>query len=548
MKKYGLILIPSLLFLISCNQQSDRSHIVLKIGSLKITKYEYNRNKHRELEINSNIEKKPTLKDWNKQFIDKCFFIVDAYDKKYDTLTSIKKNIYYTSKIMMTQQYGYLWGAVVEPEVYKFQELSKEKIDKRKKLFYFDYISTNNIDNLKNILSSDSLIDSYMKYKRLKDKCQSNKSFFSTGYFSTQWPFNSFWKYKDYLFNLKEKTVSKLIYINNNYYYLYLDHIETLELDKEELDKLKTELRIGKEIEIDEKRTEEMNHKGNLKFNYENINKITDLLERHRELSSIDYNTELIQYVIDNKVVKLNFRNFLDFNNSTVFHKPISSKSQFISSLNQYYYNEYLNNEAIKLGLYKLDTFLLDEKNYENNLLYNYYIQKYVTNTISIDSSEILKYYLRHKTLFIQPENLKADIYIFDNPNYIRNSAYKIKSLLLDKKINETRDTNVIKGLNKVILDFNINLETDRNQFSKGTFNDIDKIKIPIVSMEPLIYKNKYVILYIKDSNGKCFMAFDQVYNRIREFIELDKSDIIRRSILENIKKKYKIEINEIEN
>src|SRR6266542_6767274 len=150
MKKFIPILI--LIAFCSCNSKKKDTEKVLKIGSLEITKYEFEKNKKQEI---GEKEEKQTS-DWKNKFIDKCYIIADAYIKKYDTLTNVKKQIFYIGKIMMVQQGGYLWNETVTPVVDKLKVLTNEKIEKRKKMYYFDYISFSSLESLLEVTKGDT--------------------------------------------------------------------------------------------------------------------------------------------------------------------------------------------------------------------------------------------------------------------------------------------------------------------------------------------------------------------------------------------------------
>lgn len=112
MRKLAYILVLN--FLLSCSHNKniiDKS-IVLKIGSLEITRYEFEKNKRQYLILNvtdsSALINPGKLAAWKKNYIDKCIIISDAYNKGYDTIASIQNQIKHVGNFMMIQRYGYL--------------------------------------------------------------------------------------------------------------------------------------------------------------------------------------------------------------------------------------------------------------------------------------------------------------------------------------------------------------------------------------------------------------------------------------------------------
>lgn len=541
MNKYYPIILLVISFFYACNTSEINKDIVIKISKLEITKYEFEKNKDRAFPGNK-LKSNKELSKWKKEYLDRCIIMADAYEKKYDTVKAIQKEIQHVSKLMMVQKYGYLWENTVSPIVDANKKVTESKSEKRKKLFYFDYIFCHDLKDLIRITNSDTILENIEEYTKLKNKCQLN-DVLESGYISQQWPFITFWKYKDYLYSLKEGEVSHLLTVDDNYYFLYLDHIENFKITEKDKDDLQKELQIGMEKEIDEKKTNEMIAKGNPFINYENVDSVIQFILKGHDISEFKNNLELIRYNIDNNTKKIDFNTFLEDYSFIPMRKGIKDKETLIWYVNQYFYDDYLNAEAEKLGLYNSDVFLLDQKNFQNNVIHRVYIENEIIKKIEIDSSEILNFYNNNKSNFTQSKTITVNMYVFDKAGDAVRNAYIISDFLKRNQPDKTKDASIIKNLREFTPNFKIDMEANE-EFSKEFINEILTMKVSSLSSHPIQFHNKYVLLYKKEEEGQSIKKLKNVYNQIDGKIKHEKIEIKKQEILKELKKKYTIDID----
>lgn len=541
MNKYYPIILLVISFFYACNTSEINKDIVIKISKLEITKYEFEKNKDRAFPGNK-LKSNKELSKWKKEYLDRCIIMADAYEKKYDTVKAIQKEIQHVSKLMMVQKYGYLWENTVSPIVDANKKVTESKSEKRKKLFYFDYIFCNDLKDLIRITNSDTILENIEEYTKLKNKCQLN-DVLESGYISQQWPFITFWKYKDYLYSLKEGEVSHLLTVDDNYYFLYLDHIENFKITEKDKDDLQKELQIGMEKEIDEKKTNEMIAKGNPFINYENVDSVIQFILKGHDISEFKNNLELIRYNIDNNTKKIDFNTFLEDYSFIPMRKGIKDKETLIWYVNQYFYDDYLNAEAEKLGLYNSDVFLLDQKNFQNNVIHRVYIENEIIKKIEIDSSEILNFYNNNKSNFTQSKTITVNMYVFDKAGDAVRNVYIISDFLKRNQPDKTKDASIIKNLREFTPNFKIDMEANE-EFSKEFINEILTMKVSSLSSHPIQFHNKYVLLYKKEEEGQSIKKLKNVYNQIDGKIKHEKIEIKKQEILKELKKKYTIDID----
>jgi hypothetical protein len=545
MKKYYISAIVFLSFNYACNTNKIDKRIALKIGKLEITKYEFDKNKERGLKRNHgnrNINDSKKVLQWKKEYLNNCFIVADAYEKKYDTIKTIQKIVKNISRIMMVQKYGYLWKRNISPIVDSFKLITPAKAEKRKKMFYFDFIRSKNYQGLKEITANDTIIRTLKEYNKLKNKCYLYP-ILQTGYTSQQWPFISYWGFKDYLYNMKEGEVSKLLSYEGDYYYFYLDHIENIELTQKDKDNCQFELTIGIENEIENKQVKEMEYKCHPIINDANVDRVANYISNNHSIFEFKNNIELLRYELENKEKELNFNTFLEYYSYLIMKQDIDSKEILIEYLHQYCYDDFLNNEAEKLGLYKTDTFLLDQKNYKNNVLNDEYIQRNIVSKIMIDSAEIIAFYNNNKIKFKQPKKIVFDLYIFNNRGDAFESMNKISGYLKENQNDKTHDTSIVTGLKGFKSNFEINLESN-NDYSKEFVNLILTMDIKSLSKRPVPLNKQYVLIYKKNTEGVCIRKLKDVYSLIESQLKYDEINSKIKVLISELNKKYKVEID----
>jgi hypothetical protein len=532
-----------LVFVFSCSNNNTRldKNVVLKIGKLEITKYEFERNKTRDLVINgtdsSALYNSAKLAVWKKSYINKCMIIADAYDKKYDTIKSIQKKIEHVGNYMMVQRYGYLWKQTISPIVDANKVVTDEKIEKRKKIYYFDYVASKNIEELIKLTNPDTIVQNKAEFLNLKKQYPQNNAL-SAGYFSIQWPFLSFWKYRDYIYQMKEGSVSKPLLVGNNLMYLYLDHVEEITITDKEKANILTELQLGTEEELLAKGALDMKAQCQPNLNEPNIDIISQFLSKGNSITEFKDDIELIEYYINDTLRKKGSKDFIEYYSNLIMRDEIKDKERLRSYIYEFYGDDYLMNEAKKLNLYNSDIFKLDKKNYQNNILFGKYFENEILKNIKVDSSEIIRYYTANKHLFKQPKNIVASMYVFDKMSDAITNSNKIV-----EHLNKKKDTANIEGLSQLISKVMIDLEKT-DQYSKEFINTLIATPIGRITQRPVLHQNKYVVLFKNEENGESYKKLLDVYNNIENQIKAEKGEIKRQALVSQLKTRYKIELD----
>ena len=540
----NIYLIIVILLLFSCNNDNLRNQIVLKIADLEITKYEFEKSRKNAFTDNKNdIGEKIKLNkqsEWKKQYLAKYTIIAHAYKLGYDTISEIQKQVEFMSNFMIVQQYGYLWKATVSPIVDEFKQVTKVKEQKRKKLFYFDYIICNEINDLLEATNGDTIIENLNEYNKLKNKCHLYESLHS-GYISQKWPFISFWKYREYLYKMNNGEVSELMKIDDSYVYVYLDYTEDIEITDNEKSNLQTELQLGIEQEIDDKKTVEITEYCKPSFNNKNIEELTTFLEKDKFENYLK-NPVLLEYYISDTLKKLDFLSLLEYNSYLPVKNVVNTNAKLLELINQYYYDDYLKWEAKKIGIFNSDTFLLDRKMFKNGIIYDKYIEDCIINKIQVDSSEILQYYSINKSNYTIPKYIFVNMFTFNNEQAALNNIHKISEYIINNQSDSIFDFTVFNGL----CDYKNNLKIDieENNFSNDFINRLINQQVSKLTDQPLIYQNKAVLIYKIKTEGQCVKKLELVYDEIKQKIDQEKIELKTQELLSELKQKYKIEID----
>jgi hypothetical protein len=274
-----------------------------------------------------------------------------------------------------------------------------------------------------------------------------------------------------------------------------------------------------------------------------NIEKLSEFISNGNSIEQYEENFKLISYYIDNTQKSIDLKSFIESIKYLPLKPNIYTKERLIEQVNQYYYNDYLSREAEKMGLYQTDTFLLDQKNYRNNILYREYMKKEIINKISVDTTEIENYYNNHSVEFAQPKIITTDIYFFDTKSDASLNVYTISNYLKNNLLEKAKDASLVKGLQEVRIGNKINMETG-DGFSQEFLNLLLNLEPEILLNNPIQHEGKYVLLYKTGEEGQCTRKLSDVYNYIETKIEQQKTEARMKERIKALKMKYKIEID----
>ena len=538
------IIIISIFVLFNCTSKNKTEEvsdeIVLKIGDVEITKYEFEKNKKRYYDPKSNYQ------EWVNSFINNTYYLADAYNKKYDTITQINKTVEYMSLLMISQVGGYLWRKVEEPKL----EFSKSEIiemyKKRDKVFYFEYLVFPDKKTLTSLLHNDTIIKSESDFLVLANKCKFNNTIkYENRVFP--YPFSELWQIKDILYNLKEGEISTPLYTDNGIYIIRLSKIETTKQHpfKKEKQKLVNMLRQQKSHQIIERKQKEVFQKANMVFNEKVIKSVLNSITLYNieRNSTISNPTDtLINYQLNNKYQYLLVKDFMHYYVNKPFMATIEDKESLNKALENYVDEQYMYAEAENLGITKEKRYVLDKKNFKNKLIQDYYNKKEFSCNFNITKHELHAYYNDKKESFTEATSCDANLFTFKDLNTAMNSYGYINTLLDQGDFSEFSDTSSLRGL--LTYQEDVNIQRDSEMYPAELIQVI--FNSPLYELNgPFELTN--AILYIKTKQeGIRVKTIEEVKDEIKNRIRRDKEDKLKNEQLNKLKNKYSSSIKNL--
>jgi len=523
-----------LLISISCTKSQIDKNPVIKINEFQISQHEYNRELNK---VEGKNASDPFLNGWKKNYLGNSFLIYDAYKKGYDTVGSINDQLIAVSDFMMVQKYGYLWKETVSPVVDDFMLVTDEKAEKRKKLFYFDYLIIKKTDSTNLKLKINSIED----YNKLKSQSATNKNI-QNGYASLQWPFTLFYENNNELYSMQPGDISSPLWFFEDIYYFYLDHIEIVEVNENDKRRLSAELQKIKEDEIDKKKTEEMLLNGMPVINKNGINDLLLFCNNGNDFYEYQKNPVLLSYEIDEKQIEIAYKTFTSRYNLLPYKPVLKDSAQIVSEIYQYFYDDYLKNEALNLGLYSKDEFVLDKRNYKNKLLLNHYTNVHFIDSVKIDSAELREYYLNNISIYTIPDGFCLDVFYF---NRAENAEKYLNEISL-KPAYQAEHIDIEASKVAGLFDYKGEYVIDKNgnELSGDVITELEMLP-DFTLLEKVINNNgQYLVVFKRKPVLNYVKSYDTVSKEIFNRLFNEKFNELRTKRVEELKKKYPLKVN----
>ncbi|MFA9392948.1 MAG: hypothetical protein ACERKD_24285 [Prolixibacteraceae bacterium] len=528
-----------IILLVSCNRSQLDSRTIIQINNVKISRYEYEKELNRALLKYNNDEKNKVTKQFCRDFLNNIFFIAEAYNKGYDTIQILNEKVKAVSDFMMAQRNGYLWNRNITPIVDKFAVPTKSMISKRNKIYYFDYIEITSLDSLNTIIDiqqSDNKIMSREDFERIKSFCH-QYNFISNNYSIFQWPFLFFEEYTDVLYNMKPGEIKGLLHVKDFFYYVYLDHIEEVNNDDDNFNSFVKELKILKENELNNAKCNEMDMKGELSFFSENINLFYTFIESGNSPLNYPDNFILLKYHLNDSTNYLDVDKYKNYIKNMPLVKVIKGKEDLEYQIKQYYYNEFMKDEAMSLGLYKSKTFLLDRNNYKNKLILNHYLQENILSKIKIDTSEVEEYYLNHNSDYIISKAIIVNLIYFKESIDAEKALTQLGLNGFGKE-----EYRLLEKVDTIIFEEAIDIE--KTPIPQDILKELINIQ-GIGCCKQLIPSNDKVLLIVKKRNQDNYKPpLHKIYNIVYKTLYNEKIQLYKNAKIEDLKKEYNIVIN----
>jgi len=514
---------------------------VLSIGKVNISAYEFEKNlkiSQKQMGGQSPQAIQSLLADNLKNnFIDKTYFLADAYDKGYNNNKHIDSIVEGAARFMVSQSNGLL-----EQEINKDDEINddelKKAIERGTKEFHIEYIKFKDKNSaLKNMQGITA--NTFSGFKELIKKVDFLEVTYKKDVLT--WPFKGYWGKEEEIFALKENAVSPLLKLYDGYYIIHIENINELPASAINANQIKMKLEMAKR----QKTKDILNVKiyGQARpiidDNIVNIfaRKLKDYIygSNHTFLKA-DFNDILPKTILtyisplgQTKTITVN--NFIDYYNTLFIKSGIKNTDDVSRNLIALCFSDYAYAEGIKKGITTQPKFLLDRNNYKNNVIYNTYTEQELADKSAITENEIIQMYNLMKPHLTQAENVVASVYYFNN----QNEAIR-------KKIDSRSDTLTFKGLIKVNKHLTLNNKSKvlPDTLKKAVF-DLNIRNNPARMIE---LNNQYIVLVKEKETGNRVRKLEEVKDLVIAEIKNNKLLKNQKARLAELKNKYKPKID----
>ena len=512
--------------------------IVLKIGNLEITKYEFLKNRDKAYDIKA--ASSDFRNNWLKNYIDDAYLIADAYETKMDTLPQIIQLVNYAAKSMLAQDGGYVWNKVEEPKlVFKDEDL-KNAYKMRDKVFYIEYLRFENSDTLFKY-NKGKMISNEIDFKlTVLNTKKNNKIFHISG--SYQWPFNELGALKNIIQNMTPNSVTKPLQLGDNKVIIYLINTEKINQASYKLDKdnINWVLIQTKKQEIIDNKKKEINDKSKIKINNIQADLLVKALNESDSNSfKLNRNEVLMNYNLNNESISFSIGDFLDYCNYNPFSTVVSDRISLDNQLFNIVDENYMFIEAKKLRIFDDKQFKLDQKNYLNRVL-NVLYQKKEFKTPKIDEKLVKEYYSKNKASYISAKTCIISFLTFKNKECAEHELGYINTLVYTSDYTKFSDTIALKGL--LSYEPNIKINKINKKYTKDFIDYVFNIQANVAAYA--FERNSNIIFFKTKEEGKEIQTLEEARPTIIMTIEKNISTQLKIKKIKELKKKFECSIN----
>ncbi len=520
------------------------NEIVLKIGDFELTKYEFEKKIERLQKIPNFSAKK--RQKWYDDFFDKCYFLADAYDKKYDTSRIVQLKTYYASLYMTSEVGEYYWNKVVEPKLEVNNSDIKAVYKKRDKVYYIDYIVFANRDVMISKLKGDTIIKNEKDFEKLRLSCNNTKNIWYASH-ALVYPYEHLAKFKDIIYGLKPGEVTKPLQSKTWMYIIHLNKIDKVALKpfKTEKENIKKELRNDKIKQIVTSKQDEIYNKTNIQVNEKTCAKLFNYITSSAKSKEdmIFGDNVLVSYLLNNKRENMTASDFLDFYYNFPFpFNSVESTNSIISNLYNLVLRKYMFAEADSLGVTKEKAFLQEKKLYSDFYMISEYYVNEILKNIFVSEQEKKDYYEKNKSSYECGTVCNAYLFYFNNMKSMMKSWSDLNTQLQNGDFMNLNDTNKIGGLISYFP--NKKIENSSTDYPPKLISAIFNSELNQLSYPNTEYEGEYVLFYKTKEEGKRLQTFDEVKDVIQDKLWDTKAEQENKKRLEELKKKYTVSVN----
>ncbi len=524
-------------------------NVVLKIGSAEVTQYEMDKNRPYDPEkANAMIKEK-----WVNQTIDNTYLLADALDQRYDTLSSINYTVEYAAKSMISRIDGYLWNNQILPTLNISDEVIKTAYKKRNTIYTIEFVVFPEENVLKAYNNGNSTVKNATEFADLIRNTEDNKNIF---YYTKQmqWPLEAeLMEYCDEILGMDINEVSNFN-INNRLFVLHMVKKENInqqpfENEKEILefivkDYTSYKIASSKQNEVRGKALPTI-HREYLDTIYSVLNNTKYQQKDYDSLLNMD--SVIMNYIFKGEKRDYTIRQLVHYYKNCPFLLVTNDSEYLYNLLNDIVLQEYLYYEADSIGLTKNDKkYVLDRRNFKNRvILSNYEENEFYNKAGKVSDEEALEHYNANVSSYKDGQKSKISLFTFrDKESCWRNLEY-INTMIKNGETHNLCDSVLIIGLVK--CDTSITIDFDSTSFlSNSVKQSIFDMADLSLSQNPLENNGTHILVYKVEEYGERTKPFEEVKETIKQNIFTKKYNALKDEKLKQLKDKYTIALNKI--
>ena len=538
------------------NQKSKYEEVILEVGNIQITRYEFEKNYHRAFSVspeeNNQSFTETDQKKWINDFIDNTYFLADAYQKGYLTDERVNDDVNHMAKYILIQPYGSyeeetLFGDIKITE----EEILREFENKTKYLVSFF------------VFKSFNEMDKYFSGRIPENKEQ----FDNVSVIAKQRKLRNNIFFEDSLFcpcQLKEESVAldtlqenqvtePLITPNGVYIFLIKKRGGiTQKYDETEKKKIKGYLAMEKKVIVRKKYMDQLIKDLAIQIDTNLRNEIITRLQTDRDYLHNRYivnkamfsdivDKELFEYTDEKKRKSITIDKFIEYVNGCIIHFPLTDQKNVNAYIENFPVEEIHYRKALALGMDKDIQYQADKKNYMNSVIYYFYEKDLFLDGIKITDQELIDCYNKNKDHYQYTDEQTISSFYFKTIQEARKASDIIKHL--SKKNLKNGLENMTK--NHGLVDYKINEKINsisNNNILKITerFEDLNENECS----RPIPANNMFLIVKKEIEHGSRQASFLEVKPDVRNMLFQQKLEEMKSNRLSELKQKLHITNN----
>lgn len=514
---------------------------VLSVGQVTITKYEFEKNLvtfKSDFIRRNNFNPGPSdIKKWIQSYIDRTYFLADAYKKGFDTLSIVNRMVASMAHLIIAQPGGLLSQKMATEKLSSITNQTNKVLQFASEKVTVEYLKFKNYEQAINSVGAFGLKTHKEFDTAVSKNLKTHLAIFKVD--TLKWPFSLFGNETDLIAGFKPNQVTPLFALSDGYYLMYIRDVQTL--PKSEVSNIKKQITALLAIKADLKAREQyqkaVEEKAQIKINSETLLQLQKYMRNDGPLHEFNkaslsgrLKAKIMSYTENNKSITVSVDQFINYYNYLTIKTEIKDSDDLVYYIKSMVFDDYSYKKAQDYGLTKDDKFLLNKKNYKHAVIYHLYEKEELAKGITVSDEEVKKRYDSCKSTFTQASDVTISIYHFKDRNSALLGIFKIRK--------GDNDITNLPGLENVEMGKNLSYKSNLLPDSiKWQIFDLKKNQVS----RPILINKKYMIVVKESKSGSRIRSLDEVKGLIVKELRDEKLRKNKARSLSRIKSFYPI-------